>query len=410
MADRQPVLLLVGGAGATALNEDVAVTALRQAAHLGLRTHQLNVAATMAATPQVTAVVDGSSDVDSERPDDCVAWARERVADGGSVDVVFSVREYALPATADIAEFVGAPGNPPDAVRTARAKDACRAALAKAGFPQPLFATCQDIADARAFTSLHEGPWVVKPRDAMGSLGVTMVSDPADLPAAVAALPDGAVPFLVEQFVSGPEFSVEGLFVGGEPVVLAVTGKETGPGFVEIGHVLPAILPEETRARIEAEVVAALCELELRYGLFHVELWLTDSGIVLGEVHVRGGGDWIHLLLAEAIPGLQLYGTVFADALGQPVDVTALRPSRGAAIRFLTPPPGELRTVNGWAEVLAHPSVVRAELSVAPGDRIAPVAWSNDRVGFILVGADTAEEAGKLAAELAESVQFTVES
>jgi formate-dependent phosphoribosylglycinamide formyltransferase (GAR transformylase) len=201
------------------------------------------------------------------------------------------------------------------------------------------------------------------------------------------------------------------VFLNGRPRVLAVTGKRTTPPplFVEVGHVLPAILPDGTRDEIDDQVVAALTELKLRFGIFHVELWLTERGIVLGEVHVRPGGDGIYLLLTHAIPGLELFRLIYDDALGRPVDTSALTPSRAAAVRFLLPPPGRLAEVEGWDAVLAHPDVIFAELNVGPGDQIKPVRGSDDRIGLVIVGADTSERADALAGELADSVRFTVE-
>src|SRR5947208_194045 len=87
---------------------------------------------------------------------------------------------------------------------------------------------------AKADLARPHGPWVVKPRDGMGSVGVSLVDSVDALPAALDLLPSG-VPFLVETFVTGREFSAEGLLVGGRPTVLALTAKTTGAGFVETG-------------------------------------------------------------------------------------------------------------------------------------------------------------------------------
>ncbi len=243
----------------------------------------------------------------------------------------------------------------------------------------------------------------------MGSIGVSLVRTPEDLPTAVEALPDPSEAFLVEEFVEGREYSVEGIFLGGRPKVLAVTGKETmaPPHFVEVAHVLPAILPEATRAEIDRQVCAALTELGLHYGIFHVELWITRRGIVLGEFHVRPGGDGIYLMLAHVIPGLDLFRRVYEDALGRDVD-DGLTPSRAAAVRFVLPPPGRLISVDGWDRVLNHPAVLFAELEVEPGAVIKPVRGSDDRVGLVIVGAENSIAAQRLAAELVDCVKFVV--
>lgn len=403
-----PTLLFVGGARPLSFSLDMAAEALAQAAARGIRVHVTNTAETLEATADVVAKATETSVVDVLRPGESAAWAR---SSGEHFDAVYALQELAQVAVAETAEAVGAPGNPPAAVHRVRTKDACREALSAAGFPQPVVRLCTGLAEAEAFVAGHAGPWIVKPRDAMGSTGVSLVTDVAELPAALALLPDDK-PFLVEQFVEGPEFSVEGVFLGGEPKILAVTAKEKVPPpfFVETGHVLPAPLPEARRHEIEEQVSAALKTLGLRVGGFHVELWLTAAGVVLGEVHGRFGGDWIHRMLAHAIPGLELYGLVFDDMLGRPLPDVALEPSRGAAVRYFTPPPGRLAAVEGWDEVLAHPAVLYAELGVQPGDEIRPLHRSGDRVGLVVVGADTAEAASALAADLVNSVQFVPES
>ncbi|MEE1756044.1 ATP-grasp domain-containing protein [Streptomyces sp. SP18CS02] len=407
-----PQLLFVGGAGNATLAVDVVEAAIRQARKRGLRIHVTNQEATLAATPAITALVDETSAVDFEVPGTTAAWARERAAAGDRFDVVFGVREMAQEAVAEAADALGRPGNPPHAVHRVRTKDEARAALSAAGFLQPRFLVCADEAEARDFLAGSTGPWVVKPRDAMGSEGVTRIDGPEDLAAALEFLPEeGRGSFIVEEFVEGPEYSAEGVFVDGVPHVLALTSKELlpPPNFFEVEYVIPAILPEDTAREIERQVVAALTALELRYGQFHVELWWTERGVVLGEVHVRNAGGWIHRMLAHVIPGLEWFGLVFDSVLGNPVDKAALKPVRGSAIRFLTPPKGRLVAVEGWDEVLAHPNLIHAELAIAPGDVIEEHRSVGNRVAHIAVGADTSEEAQALARKLEVSVRFVME-
>jgi biotin carboxylase len=403
----KPTLMLVGGGRPLAFSVDMTEAVLAQAAARGVRTLVTATASALAATPSIVAAADETSAVGFTEPEETARWARERVASGEPIAAVLAQLEMAQVAAAETAAAVGAPGNPPEVVRRIRTKDACRAALAEAGFAQPAVRLCAGAADAAAFLAETTGPWIVKPRDAMGSTGVSQVASADDLPSALALLPDTGT-FLVEEFVSGPEFSVEGVFQGGRPRVLAVTAKETvpPPHFVETAHTLPAPLPEPQLGEIEETVSAALLTLGLRIGAFHVEMWLTPTGIVLGEVHSRFGGDWIHKMLEYAIPGIELFGMIIDDMLGLPATSAPLAPSRGAAVRYLTPAPGRVVAVEGWDEVRAHPAVLHAELSIGPGDEIRPIHCSGDRVGLIVVGAQTSTRARELAEELAASVRF----
>lgn len=113
---------------------------------------------------------------------------------------------------------------------------------------------------------------------------------------------------------------------------------------------------------------------------------------MLGEVHARIGGGWIHRMLPHARAGLEPYGAVYDDALGRSVELPAL--TRAAATRYFAPPAGRVTAVEGWAEVAAHPAVLHAELRLAPGDTVSGFRSGGDRVGAVVVGADTPRRPG----------------
>ncbi|MFJ7416087.1 ATP-grasp domain-containing protein [Streptomyces sp. NPDC098077] len=405
-----PEVLFVGGAGQAPLSIDVVAMALVQARSRGLATRLLSHAADIPHTRRAGDLADGVHAVEFTDAAAAVAWAVEHARVDPRPRVVFTGREPALGPAARMAEALGVAGNPPRSVETVQNKDACREFLARAGFRQPAVRLCRDRQEAEQALRETHGPWVVKPRVGGGSLGVSKVTSPTELSGALGLLPDEE-PFLVEEFVEGEEFSVEGLFLDGSPHVLAVTAKRKlpPPFFVEVGHSLPAALPQGVTEKVTETVTEALKALKLRFGLFHVEFWLTAEGIVLGEVHARLAGGYIHRMLAYAVPGLEMFGAVFDDALGRPRAAADLVCTRAGASRFFTPPAGRLIAVEGWAEASSHPAVVAAELRVAPGDVIAPYRHSEERIGALTVGADTVRAAEELVGRLVESVRFVVE-
>ncbi|MGW4458127.1 ATP-grasp domain-containing protein [Streptomyces albidoflavus] len=401
-----PALLLVGGAAAGGHGADSTRRTIGAARALGLAVHLTDLPEALAAATAVTALADRVTALDHERPGTCARWARSGAA--GEVRAVFSSREYAQEGAAAIADALGLPGNDPELVATVRRKDRCRAALAEAGFRQPSVALCQDVHQARAFAAAHPGPWIVKPRDAMGSLGVTLVEAPGALEAAVAALP-AAGPFLVEEYVTGPEFSVEGVLTGGRPTVLAVTAKQVTapPLFVELAHALPAPVDAGVRDGLAREAAAAVTALGLRHGVFHVEAWWTLEGPVLGEVHTRFGGDWLHLML-EHVLDADVSDAVLRDLLGLPVPRLAPRPGRAAAVLFPTPDAGTVTALHGWDRLAGLPGVLHADPQLAPGDTVPPLTDSAARRGVLVTAAEDARAALDLARRLATDVGTTV--
>lgn len=403
---RSASLLVLGGAA-----RSQGLRCVRQAQARGVRVVVGDTAENLRAAPDIAAAADDVAEVPYDDPDACVAWARAR-ARSERVAGVYGFREYSVESVAAVAAELGLPGNPPDAVAIARDKHRCREALRAAGFRQPAVRKCASSDDARAFAASHRpGPWVVKPRSAMGSLGVRVVTDERDLDAAVDALGahrrDG---FLVEEFQAGVEISAEGVFVAGTPHVVALTEKELVEGsLVERGHAVPARLPGAVAARARAEVARALTALGLRCGFFHVEAWIDAGEPVLGEVHVRPGGDYIHLMV-ELVTGVEPYGAVFDDLLGRGVDLAPRGRYGAAAILYLTPPQGVVASTGDVAAVARDPACVAVELDVGPGDVVPPLRQSSDRPGYVLAHGDTTESAWRAARRLHDMTALRVDA
>ena len=323
------------------------------------------------------------------------------------IDAVLTFREMCVETVAAVADKLGIAGNDPANVRQIRNKDLARDGLRAAGFAQPDSLLTAQPSEAVSFIEGTLGPWIVKPRAGMGSAGVSLVESADGLPDALSRLgTDGE--FLVETFVKGLEFSAEGICLGDVPRVLAITEKFTGAGFVETGHRIPAELNELTVDRVLSTVERALRVLGIAHSIFHVEFWLTDTAIVIGELHARPGGDFIHALLEESRPGFELYGTLIDDLLG---GANPLLPeqTRATGVEYLVLPAGRVRAIDGWDAVAQDPSVIGAHLEVRPGDEIGSVASSADRHGVIAVNGATRSEVDATLARLWKAVHVEVD-
>lgn len=349
-------------------------------------------------------LVDAVIPLDAHDPKACRSWAAGTPEE---LSAVLTFREMCVEPLADIGEELGLACNSPATVRTLRNKDRCREALRAAGFPQPPALLARDVEDARRFIETHPGPWIVKPPAGMGSAGVTKVEQPGGLQPAVDRLEPGA-PFLIEGFVHGEEYSTEGVMLGGSPVILALTKKRTSGGFIETGHRIPAPLDGAQADTATQEVTRALRALGVTRGIFHVEFWVADGRVVLGEVHVRPGGDFLHAMVEFTRPGLELYGLLIDDLLGRPVSDPP-SPKGAAGAEFLMLPPGTVRSVRGWADVVTDSAVLAADLAVGPGDRIEPVRDSSGRQGVVVVGADSFEAVETALERLLATVCIDVE-
>ncbi|MFE0104715.1 ATP-grasp domain-containing protein [Streptomyces sp. NPDC059009] len=318
---------------------------------------------------------------------------------------VVSIIEDGLESAAAATTALGLPGTGLDTVRLLQDKLAFRTLLAERGIEGVAARLGHDEADIRAFVD-EFGPAVIKPRYGSGSLGVRLVHGPEAVPEVAAwAAEFGLHTFIMEQYLRGPEFSVEAFSFAGEHVVVAYTAKEKLDSFVEVGHVQPAALDADTTAGIESLVARMLDAVGVTDGPSHSEVIVTADGPRLVESHNRRGGDRITDLAAE-VYGTDIDALGFLWYAGRTAPLTPGPAGGGGAIRFLTAEPGVVESVTGADEVRADPRVVTLQLSVEPGDTVAPIAWSYDRSGLLMVRGDSADEARALAHELADRISI----
>ncbi|GHF48534.1 phosphoribosylglycinamide synthetase [Streptomyces mashuensis] len=338
------------------------------------------------------------------------------------LSAVFPGCDVYVPAAAHLAAGLGLTGLDVRTVDRVRDKARMREAVAAAGLHGPRFVEVDTAAGLRA-AGEHTGfPCVLKPVDQSGSLHVTKVHDQRGLAAAYDRLTgdplldlgrpmDGRV--LVEEYLAGPEYSVEGhVRRGGRTAVLAVTEKILGPEphFAELGHVVPAALPDTAAAAVEEYVHAVVAAVGITAGPFHCELRLTAAGPALVEIGARLPGDRIPDLV-RLVRGVSMPRLWLAEHLGLDPDAAGARTrpvAPCAGIHFFTAPGGTRCThVTGLDEARRTPGVREAVLDVRPGDPVHPgLDDFRCRLGHALLTADSPAELAAVRRRVARTVRI----
>jgi biotin carboxylase len=310
-------------------------------------------------------------------------------------DAVVSFTEYGLEPASRCAAALGVAGDNTRAVLATRDKTRTRELLDRAGLSPVRYRVCAQPAEAEAFLAALPGTAaVMKPVAGGLSEGVYRVTSAADIRAYWGWTTRYAAgrPVLVEEYLDGPEYSVETMSRQGRHEVVLVTEKLTTgfPGFVELGHQVPARL-DGRRHRSVAELITTFLDLVGQHtGPVHTELRLTPNGPRIIEAQTRIAGDQIWEM-AELVTGADLIAETVAGLLGRPSP--ARHPStRAAAIRFFGYSDLMVRQVRGLEAARRAPGVVRVVCALAPGRRLGPLVSSDSRQGYVLcTGASTAE-------------------
>jgi biotin carboxylase len=302
---------------------------------------------------------------------------------------------------AEVAAALDLP-HPIDAAAASRATDKReqRRAFDRAGVPQPAWSE-----DGGGLPS--GARVVVKPAAAQGQRGLEIVEQGGELAAAVALAAEASrdAHALCEEFVEGPELTVNAFLDGGRFVPLTVTDRERALAFgVATAHLYPSLHPV---AGAIAAAEAACRALALSDGPTYTQVLLAPDGPRVMEVAARLGGGHDGELCAAAL-GVDLSAAAVRAALGQaPGPLEAVR-ERAAVVRFLIAPAGRLLRVEGLEEARALPGVELAYSYRAPNALIEPLQRGPDRAGFVLASGATRPEAEAAARSAEAAISFVV--
>ncbi|MFR9729580.1 ATP-grasp domain-containing protein [Saccharopolyspora sp. MS10] len=310
-------------------------------------------------------------------------------------DGVLTSCDYYLGAVAHLAEHLGVPGSPPEAVRNACDKGRSRLVLREAGVPGPAFALAESTSGLREAAAALGYPLVIKPVDLCAGMFVRTITSDAELGEAMrdlAGFPVNArgqrrsTTVLLEELLTGPEVSVEAVTSRGSTTVVGVTDKSLGgdPWFVETGHMFPAALDEATERAVSAVAVSAIEALGLDDTVTHTEIKLTPAGPRLVEVNPRPAGNQITELIRR-VTGVDLPAVHAQLAAGEaPRLATTASGVGSAAISFLLPPrTGPIARIDGAEESLAADGVVDGVFK-EPGHVAGAASSNNHYLGHVM--------------------------
>ena len=333
------------------------------------------------------------------------AAAQQRPIDG-----IIAVGDRPTVLAAKAAQALGLPGNPVEGAEASRSKKAMRQAFASARMHTPWFLDMPGDRDVRSASAAIPYPCIVKPLGLSGSRGVIRADTPAQFQDAVVRIrallsrPDLRAQrtgltgqLLIEGYIEGKEYAVEGLLTRGAFRMLALFDKPDpleGPYFEETIYVTPSHAPEHLQQAIATEVQRATTALGLVQGPVHAECRVGPAGITMLEVAARPiGGLCSKALRFESGSGVvPLEEVLLRHALGE--DVSACVRERLAAGVMMIPVPrrGIYKGVRGDGSAREVEYVEDVRMTAKTDQLLEPLPEGDSYLGFIFArGARPAE-------------------
>lgn len=305
--------------------------------------------------------------------------------------IVTAATDKPLVMMARIAERYGFPFFSVDTARWSTDKFLMKERFESGGIPHAKGRLISRPEDADGLTF----PVIVKPRDNSGSRGVKLCRNQEELKESFAeALGNSHLDsVLVEEYIEGPEYSIESLHYDGKSEVIQFTEKKTTefPYNVELGHKQPALLSVKQKSDIREIVGKIGAAFRFENCPSHTELKINNRGIIVIETSPRLGGDYITSTLVPFSTGINMEDQLLNIALGEPVDTKTGRVEKASGVEFFQFPEGIVRAVDTsvLSRVAKMSEVVLVDLKLNVGDKVPQITSSLHRYGEFIIADDT---------------------
>jgi len=306
----------------------------------------------------------------------------------GPFDGIAAVGDRPAYVAALAAQRLGLPFSPPPAVLAAKNKFLAREKFRASGLLAPQYQVLDQPGGILRY------PCVLKPLGLSGSRGVIRANDTAEFAAAFARIKNisSEPSVLVEDFIPGHEYALEGIVSRGALHALALFDKPDpldGPFFEETIYVTIPM-----RHEIADVTQRAIAALGLTDGPIHAEMRVNDAGVWMLEVAARPIGGLCSRVL-RFTGGALWEEVILRHAVGESVSNVRLEEGAHGVMMIPIPRAGIYQGVSGDQEARAVEGIEEIVITAKPGQAMIPLPEGASYLGFIFARTENPERAAE---------------
>ena len=315
------------------------------------------------------------------------------------------------------ATAAGLPGIEYSTAMSASNKILMRRAFNDAGVPSPGFYPVKTAEEAFEACMNLDFPVVIKPVDSMGARGVIKIerieqrdSISAAVASAVSASSSGEA--IIEEFIDGPEFSLDALVYNGKITVCGFADRHIyfPPYFIEMGHTMPTAVSDEIRLEVEDVFRQGVRAIGITEGAAKGDMkYSRKKGAMVGEIAARLSGGFMSGWTYPYHSGVDLTSAAIRIAAGG--SPGSLRPLKNfvSAERAALSIPGIVTAVEGVEEAEQVEYIKDVFISVQKGSSVVFPVNNVQKCANCISAADDRDLAAASAEDAVRKLFFRLE-
>lgn len=321
--------------------------------------------------------------------------------------------DIAVPTVAYIAETLGLKGIGTDVASRFTNKYRMREYTSKAGFASPKYKLCYTVDEAKSF--LSEVPVsIIKPIDSQSSRGIHIVKTTEE----VEKYFEDCIQYsntekaiLIEEYIEGMEFTVDGIKTSDEYIVTAISEKQHYKYNPSVANRLffTNSSNKYDYDRLRKENKEMIMAMGLPFGLTHTEYKYRDGKFYLMETAARGGGTKISSDITRLVSGIDSNRLLINMLLGGSEKIIRGDRHECAVLGFFDFKPGRITQISGVDEAAAQNGVHDLKLEVGVGDMLGQAKDDRSRCGYYIIYGDSVEELENRECKMKKMVKVVME-
>lgn len=288
------------------------------------------------------------------------------------------------------------------------------------GFATPVFFKCQTIEEAVRYYLQVKGKMIMKPVNSNSSRGVYTVCSAEEVEKHFCEsikFSRGKKCVILEEYIDGPEFTVDGIKTDKGHVSLAISEKKHFPYNENIACSLffsyDSPIYDYKLLRRTNDAFVNLTGLP--FGLTHAEYKYHNGKFYLIEIGARGGGNRISASIVPLVSGVDNHKYLICKTLGMQCDeevkVDAMLRERCAILRFFGTDgkEGIIRGIKGEDFLRNCKQVVEYSFSCKTGEKVCQATDDSGRIGYYIAYGNSRGELEQLNRMIDEKVEIVLE-
>ena len=304
---------------------------------------------------------------------------------------------------ASVAKDLNLPGIPVESAELAMDKIAMKSKFLKDNVPVPNFKHINNLELLKKIIKEWGYPLVIKPVDSRGARGVLRLTEKVELNWAwnhsKKNSPTNRV--MVERYLAGPQVSTESMMIDGKCYTVGFSDRnyefleKYAPFIIENGGDLPSFLSEEIQDEVKNVVEKAALSMGITNGIVKGDIVVHNDNPYVIELAARLSGGYFCTHEIPMNTGVDLIGNAIKMAIGEKVEPSDLIPrfNRNICQRYVFPKAGKIKEINGLNELENNSFIKYFNLHAKPGDIIKKPTAHPARVGMLIAGGHSRDDA-----------------